>query len=144
RWLEEAGLPPPAMAMMLSHDQHQQLHVAGSYVYGALADLLQEIHGISDEVGYLRFIMTDRFLVTGRHHSLCAVEATKATIEAGSIRLPHCASLLELIIEHLADTIDSIADELETKLDEIEDQLAGRTIGAARRNLAGVRRSSVR
>ncbi len=144
RWLEEAGLPAPAVTMMLSHDEHQQLHVAGSHVYGTLADLLQELHGAGDEVGYLRFIMTDRFLVTGRHHSLCAVEATKAAIEAGSVRLTHCGSLLELIVEHLADTIDTISDDLETKLDAIEDQLAGRTIGPARRNLAGVRRASVR
>ena len=144
RWLERAGLPGPAVAMMLSDDQHQQLHVAGTHVYGTLADLIQEIGGVSDTVSYLRFIMTDRFLVTGRHHSLCAVESVKATIEAGNVRLPHCAALLELIVESLADTIDTIAEDFETKLDEIEDQLAGRSIAAARRNLAGVRRSSVR
>lgn len=144
QWLGAAGLPEPAVAMMLSHDPHQQLHVAGSYVYGALADLVQEIHGASDEVSYLRFLMTDRFLVTGRHHALCAVEAARTTILAGTVRLAHCASLLELIVEHLADTIDTFADDLAAKLDEIEDQLAVRSIGPARRNLAGVRRSSVR
>jgi zinc transporter len=130
--------------MMLSHDRHQQLHAAGSFVYGILADLVCEVHGISDELGYLRFIMTEQLLMTGRHHSLAAVEATRATIQSGATRLTHCASLLELIVEHLADGIDDIADDLAAKLDEIEDQLAVRSIGLARRNLAGVRRTSVR
>jgi zinc transporter len=144
RWLEKTGLPPASVAMMLSEDQHQQLHVASSCVYGTLADLVLEGQGIGKEVGYLRFIMTDRFLVTGRHHSLCAVESAKAILESGGVRLTNCAALLELIVEHLADTIDTVAEDLETKLDEIEDQLVDRSIGAARRNLAGVRRSSVR
>jgi zinc transporter len=144
QWLARAGLPQPAMAMMLSHDRHQQLHAAGSFVYGILADLVCEVHGISEELGYLRFIMTEQLLMTGRHHSLAAVEATRATIQSGATRLTHCASLLELIVEHLADGIDDIADDLAAKLDEIEDQLAVRSIGLARRNLAGVRRTSVR
>ena len=42
RWLERAGLPGPAVAMMLSDDQHQQLHVAGTHVYGAVMTALFE------------------------------------------------------------------------------------------------------
>ena len=144
QWLAEAGLPEPAVVAMLSHDHHQQLHAAGGVVYGILADLVREIHGAGDEVGYLHFIMTDRLLVTGRHRSLCAVEAARTTLEAGTTRLTHSASLLELIVEHVADGIDGVADGLTAGLDDIEDQLAGRSIGLARRNLAGVRRTSVR
>ncbi len=143
-WLAGAGLPEPATAMLLSHDEHQQIHVASDMVYGTLADLVSSVHGSSDEVGYLRFIMMDRLLLTARHHALCAVKSVKTTLEAGTVRLPHCASLVELIVEHVADGIDEIADEFETTLDEIEDQLAVGSIAPARRKLAGVRRTSVR
>ncbi|MBI2736953.1 MAG: hypothetical protein HYX38_10460 [Rhodospirillales bacterium] len=88
--------------------------------------------------------MTDRLLVTGRHHALTAVESARTTIASGATRVTHCASLLELIVEHVADGIDEISGKLETKLDDIEDQLAVRSIAAARRSLAGVRRTSVR
>ena len=144
QWLAAAGLPEPAVAMMLSHDRHQQLHVAGDFVYGILADLVREIHGAGDEVGFLRFMMTDRLLVSGRHHPLCAIELTRSALQSGEARPLHCASLLELIVEHVADGIDGVADDLAVTLDESEDQLAARSIGAARRNLATVRRSSVR
>lgn len=144
QWLKTLELPDPAVATMLSHDEHQQLHVAGGCVYGILADLVREIHGAGDEVGYLRFIMTDRLLLTGRHHSLCAIESARSAIQSEDVRLPHCGSLLELIVEHVAEGIDEVADDLAGKLDEIEDQLAVRSIGRARQNLASVRRTSVR
>jgi zinc transporter len=144
RWLATAGLPEPAVAMMLSHDRQQQLHVAGNFIYGIFTDLLLDINGTGDEVGYLHLLMTERLLVTGRRHALSAVESAKSAIETGTARLTHCASLLELIVEHMIDGVDGIADDLAAKLDGIEDQLALRSIGPARKNLAGVRRANVR
>ena len=144
QWLRSAALPGQAVETMLSRDRHQQLHAADRVVYGILADLVREIYGATEDVGYLHFIMTDRLLVTGRHHALTAVESARTTIASGATRVTHCASLLELIVEHVADGIDEIGGELETKLDDIEDQLVLRSIGAARRSLAGVRRTSVR
>lgn len=144
QWLKTLELPDPAVATMLSHDQHQQLHVVDGCVYGILADLVREIHGAGDEVGYLRFLMTDRLLLTGRHHALCCIESARSAIQGQDVRLPHCGSLLEMIVEHVADGIDEVADDLASKLDEIEDQLAVRSIDRARQNLATVRRSSVR
>jgi zinc transporter len=144
RWLEASGLPEPAVAAMLSRDKHQQLHAAGSYVYGVMADLVRDVHRASDEVDYLRFVMTERLLLTGRRHSLSSIEATRAAIECGAARPGHCAALFELIVEHVADGVDGIADELANKLDEVEDQVAADSITAARRNLTVVRRTSVR
>src|SRR5262245_17102710 len=60
RWLSEAGLPEAAVAMVLSRDRHQQLHSAGACIYGIFADLVRRIDGVSDEIGHLRFIMTER------------------------------------------------------------------------------------
>ena len=143
-WLEEVDLPAPAVASMLSHDEHQQLHASGGTVYGVVADLIRDVDTVSDEMAYLHFVMTNRMLLTGRRHALAAVQSTKSAIEAGSCRLTHCASLFELIIEHLADGIDDVDDQLADQLDEIEHHLAGRSIGPARKSLAEVRRTSVR
>jgi zinc transporter len=143
-WLAAADLPAQAVALMLSHDSHQQLHAAGAVLYGILVDLVRDIHGTSDDVDFLRFIMTEQMLVTGRRRSLSAVETAKDTLLAGDSRPKHCASLLEMIIEHVADGVETVADDLAAKLDEIEEQLAVKSIGPARRNLANVRRTSVR
>lgn len=145
-WLAAADLPAPAISLMLSHDSHQQLHATGTVVYGTLVDLVRDIDGKGDgdDVDFLRFIMTEQMLVTGRRRSLSALESAKDTLLAGGSRPRHCASLLELIVENVADGVETIADDLAVKLDEIEEQLAVKSIGPARRNLASVRRTSVR
>jgi zinc transporter len=144
QWLRAAGLPAPAVAMMLARDRHQQLHAMGSYIYGIFADMVRRIDGVSDETGHLRFVMTERMLVSGRHHALCAVESTRLAIEGNGRRLTGVASLLELIVEHVAEAIDRIADDLGTELDEIEDSLTRRNDAPERQKLAAVRRTSVR
>jgi zinc transporter len=143
-WLRSAGLPETAITTMLSRDRHQQLHATDAVIYGIFADLVRNLDGVSDEVGHLRFIMTERLLISGRHHALCAVEAARTTIESGTYRLPDSAGLLELIVDHVADGIDTIADGLETELDQIENDLAARTGVWARNTLSRLRRTSVR
>jgi hypothetical protein len=121
-WLRAAELPARALAMMLSRDRHQQLHANEDCIYGIFADFMTRIEGPGDEIGHLRFIMTERLLVSGRHHALCSVEWTRETIERGGRRLPHVAALLDLIVEHVGDAIDQLADKLATDLDRDREQ----------------------
>src|SRR5262245_34472368 len=127
QWIRAADLPEIAVATMLSRSQHQQLHATGSCIYGIFADLQRRIEGVCDEVGHLRFIMTERLLISGRHQPLSAVDSARTAIAAGEHRLPHVAALLELIVEHVAEAIDQLADNLLAELDHVEDCLAGRT-----------------
>jgi zinc transporter len=143
-WLKTVNLPAPAIALMLSRDRHQQLNAVDSLIYGIFADHVRGIDGVSDEVGYLRFLLIDRMLISGRHHALAAAESTRSAIETGACRLPHVASLLELIVEQVADGIDRMAGELEDELDRVEDALADRADVVERKKLASVRRTSVR
>jgi zinc transporter len=78
-WLASADLhlPVHARELLLSKDNFQQLHTADDCVYGVLSDLMRDITDATDETGYLRFAMTERVLVSGRHHALCAVDATR-------------------------------------------------------------------
>jgi zinc transporter len=143
-WVREAGLPTTAATLLLSHDTHQQLHVSDGCIHGVFADLAQHIEGCGEDTAHLRFVMTERLLVSGRHHALNSVESARATIERGERRLPHVAALLELIVEYAGDAIDRLADKLATEIDHIEDGLALRNHDAERPKLARVRRTSVR
>ena len=143
-WLSTVELPAGAVATMLSRDRHQQLHAKDSFIYGIFADLVRGIDKVTDEVGHLRFIMTDRMLISGRHRALASAESARIAIETGRCKLPHVAALLEMIVEHVADGIDTIADRLATDLDRIENILAERAAGFEQKTLSTVRRTSVR
>lgn len=143
-WLRAAELPARALAMMLSRDRHQQLHAIEACIYGIFADFVTRIEGPGDDIGHLRFIMTERLLVSGRHHALCSVEWTRETIERGGRRLPHVAALLELIVEHVGDAIDQLADKIATDLDEIENNLTLGRHNAERPKLTRVRQAGAK
>src|SRR5712671_1320900 len=124
QWLASADLQAPVQArsLLLSKDTYQQLHITDGSVYGVISDLLRDIAEVTEETGYLRFVMTERLLVSGRHHALCAVDATRRALEDGH-RIESVAALLEAIVENVADTMDRIADRIARSLDEIEEQV---------------------
>ena len=145
QWLAQAELhaPEQARGLLLSKDTYQQLHTSEDSVYGVISDLLRDIDDVTDETGYLRFVMSERLLISGRHHALCAVEATRRALEAG-LRIDSVAALLETIVENIADTMDNLADRLAVALDEIEEEvLAANTIDMLQR-LGRLRRTCVR
>ena len=82
QWLTPAnlGVPIPARTLLLSKDTYQQLHTVDDCVYGVISDLLRDVGEATEDTGYLRFIMTEQILISGRHQALCAVEK----IDAGS------------------------------------------------------------
>jgi zinc transporter len=113
QWLASAELqtPAPARGLLLSNDNYQQLHATDDSVYGVISDLMRDIAEATEETGYLRFIMTERFLISGRHHALCAVDATRRALEGGR-RIESVAALLETIVENVADAMDRISDRI--------------------------------
>jgi zinc transporter len=143
-WLGESGLPTPALSSMISRDRHQQLHTTPTCIYGVFADHKRGIDGVSEELAHLRFAMTERLLISGRHHALAAVESVRDVLTTGGARLSSAGALLELIVEHVADAIDRVTDDLATDLDHIEDCLARRADEFERQKLANVRRTTVR
>ena len=145
QWLTSAGLQAPAQAraLLLSKDTYQQLHTTDDSVYGVISDLLRDIAEATEETGYLRFVMTERLLVSGRHHALCAVDATRRALEDG-YRIESVAALLETIVENVADTMDRIADRIARSLDEIEEQVLSDDAVDLRQGLGRLRRTCVR
>jgi zinc transporter len=144
-WLRElAGLPTAAVNLMLGRDKHQQLHTTESCTYGVFADLLRDIGGTLDELSQLRFIMTERLLISARHRAVNSAEAARQAIERGECHLTHVAALLELIVQHAADGIDRLTDDLADELDTIEDQLSLNVTSHQRQQIGRVRRTSVK
>lgn len=144
-WLASAGLEMPAAArsLILSSDTYQQLHAGSDCIYGVISDLKRDVVQATEETGYLRFVMTEGALISGRHHALCAVDATRRALEDGR-RFESVAALFEAIIENVADTMDGIADRIAQSLDEIEEQVLSDDASDLRKNLGRLRRTCVR
>jgi zinc transporter len=143
-WLAAAQLPQLARELLLSHDNYQQLHVTDTCVYGVFSDLVRDIDAATEQTGFLRFAMTERLLISGRHQALCAVDATRRVLEGGH-RVETVAALLEKIIDEVADTIDRMADKIGTEIDDIEEKILANEIKSDMRGgLGRLRRTSVR
>ncbi|MET0967561.1 MAG: transporter [Tardiphaga sp.] len=145
QWLaaQQLRAPEQARALLLSKESYQQLHTAQDSIYGVISDLLRDIDEATDDTGYLRFVMTERLLISGRHHALCAVDATRRSLEQGH-RIESMAALLETIVENVADTMDGVADALARELDEIEEQVVSDNSRDMLQKLGRVRRTCVR
>ena len=143
-WLRQVDLPAAAVSLMLARDKHQQLHTTESCTYGVFADLLRDIGGAADELSQLRFIMTERLVISARHRAVNSAEAARQALERGECRVTHAAALLELIVQHAADGIDRLTDDLADELDTIEDQLSMNTSQKERQRIGRVRRTSVK
>jgi zinc transporter len=143
-WLADANVPLLARQLLLSNDNFQQLHVLDDCVYGVFSDLVRDIEAATEDTGFLRFAMTERLLISGRHQALCAADAARRVLEGG-YRVKHVAELLEKIVDEVADTMDRMADKVGTELDEVEEKiLAGEAQSDMRASLGRQRRTCLR
>jgi zinc transporter len=144
QWVADLPIPMLARQLLLSHDNYQQLHTTENSVYGVFADLVRDIDTPTEETGFLRFAMTERLLISGRHQALCAVDATRRVLEGGH-RVESVAALLEKIVDEVADTMDRMADKIGTEIDEIEERILASEIRPEMRGSLGrARRTCVR
>ena len=143
-WIASSHLPAPARTALLAADAFQQLHPTGECMYGVFADLIRHLDQSSKtQLGFLHFAMMEHLLVSGRHHPLTALEATRKEIEDGH-KLPNVTALLEMIIERVALAIEKAADALSTELDELEEALLTSIPDDHRQRLAKIRRAGLR
>ena len=74
-------LPPAARALILSGDDHVRLDVTDDVVIGVFADIRRTFDGTSEDVGLLRFALSDRVMISGRRSALNAVEETRRALD---------------------------------------------------------------
>jgi len=79
-------VPQPARALLVSADDHQQLHGSDVCLYGILADLVCGLSGATEEIGFLHFALTESVFISSRRHQLNAVETTRKELRRRASR----------------------------------------------------------
>ena len=83
-WLSSLSVvPQQARAVLLSADNHQVMMSGDDAIWGVFPDLIREFDKTTNVIGQLRFVMGERFLISGRRHALQSVESTRATLTIG-------------------------------------------------------------
>ena len=132
-----------AREMLLGPDEHLRLDILGQEMVGVVPDLQQEIAQATDAIARLRFVMTERILISVRRTPLHSVETTRRAIESGK-RFPTAVSFLDAVIDQFADAVGSMAERLGKELDSIEDRVMHSEPVDERQRVGRVRLQAVR
>ncbi|MEO8666879.1 MAG: CorA family divalent cation transporter [Bauldia sp.] len=142
-WLAASPIvPKTGLELFRSGDNTQRLSAGDDCLLGIFFDLVHGFDRGNDDFGHLRFVMTERVLITGRRRALNSVEAIRQAIEQGR-RFPTATDLVKAIIDELAAGIERIARELATEADAIEDSILGDLGLDERQRLGRVRMTTV-
>ena len=131
-------LPQPARAVLVSADEHQQLHESNVCIYGVLADLVCGLSGATEEIGFLHFALTESVFISSRRHQLNAIEATRKELRRG-LKVQTPAVLLEVIIGQMTESLDRFADGLANQLDHAEERTLADELNTDRKLVGTVR-----
>jgi zinc transporter len=137
------SLPVAARDLLISADEHQQINVSGICLYGVFADLVCDLDGLTEEIAFLHFALTDGLIVTTRRRPVSAVDVTRKIVRGGA-GFSSPAALLQMLIEQVVDSIDRYADDAAAKLDRIEEQILADEVDEGRQVLGRIRRTTVR
>ncbi|ANL39402.1 MULTISPECIES: transporter [Rhizobium] len=138
------GLTEDARSALITHDTHAAITVDEQMLYGTLVDCQRDFAQDTNNLGWLHFAMSDRFIITTRLQPLRSVERARALIEKnpGKFTLP--VDLFELLVIEFQRTLIAIVIELTEELNQIEDIVYDNAPRDERRRLAPVRRTVVR
>jgi|SRR5262245_38884319 len=128
---------------LFSSDDHQQLWMPDQQcLLGSLADTVRHLDGAASKVGYWRFIMNERIVVSGGRQALSALEVVRAAIQQGR-PMPEPANLLEAVLDQMMADLDAAMCGLSAAFDEIEDHVLADAIRDERKQLGRLRRRAV-
>jgi hypothetical protein len=143
-WIpQHAPLSELAREILLGPDEHLRLDVLGHEIVGVMPDLHQDIAQATDALVRLRFVMTERMLISARRMPAHSVEINGRAIESGK-RFPSAVSLLDAVIDQFADAIGHMAERLGSELDSIEDYVMHDELSDQRLRIGRVRLQAVR
>ena len=143
-WLaQNAPLTELARETLLGADEHMRLDVLGHEIVGVVPDLQQEFSQTGQSLVRVRFVMTERLLISARRTPAHSVEHNRRAIESGK-RFPTAMSMLDAIVDQFADAVGHIAERLGNELDGIEDNLVHEEPDDHRPRIGRVRSQAVR
>ena len=80
---ERPELTRQSQEVLTTRDEHAYLRDDGSCLTGMVADLVRNVQGSTEEIGYLHFALSDRLLITSRRRPLQGADATRSAAENG-------------------------------------------------------------
>lgn len=142
-WIGELDLPEAARETLLSREMHQRLDHSASLAWGVSHDLIREVGDKSEDVGALRWIIGDDFILTGRRDALHATRMTADALNRGeSVSSP--SALLEQIIAYIIDDITDAVIRLLDETDTVEDDILIDKLHDGPQRVGAMRRTAVR
>ncbi|MBP2447128.1 hypothetical protein JOH51_004567 [Rhizobium leguminosarum] len=138
------GLTEDAKSALTTRDTHATITVDEQMLYGTLVDCQRDFDQDTNNLGWLHFAMSDRFIITTRLQPLRSVERARALIEKNPGKFSRPVDLFELLVIEFQRTLIAIVMELTEELNLIEDFVYDNAPRDERRRLAPVRRTVVR
>jgi zinc transporter len=143
-WIaKRAPLSEHARKALLGSDDHLHLDVIGREIIGALPDLHRELTKAGEDLGRLRFVLTERMLISVRRTPLHGVEATRRAVESGR-RFAEAIGLIDAIMDQFTDAVSELMQRYGEELDQVEHHLTRDELGEERQRLARIRLRTVR
>jgi zinc transporter len=143
-WLtRHAPVSEAAREVLTGVDDHLRLDIAGGEFVGVMPDLHQSFAHPTEDLVRLRFVMTDRLLVTARRQPVHALDLTRRSIEAGRT-FPTPFSFVDTVIDQFVDAIGKLTATIGDDLDEVEGRLLREDLGDERQRLGRIRLQSAR
>ena len=143
-WIaQHAPVSELAREVLGGADTHLRLDILGSEIVGVLPDLHQELGGRGEELVRLRFVMTERMLITARQRPLHSVDSNRRAIDSGK-RFPSAVSFFDAVIDEFADAVGRLAEKLGKELDGIEENVMHDEPADHRPRIGRVRLQAVR
>ena len=142
-WITEQGLPDAAQEAFLSHEPHQRLDHSANLAWGVSHDLIRDIADKSEDVGALRWIIGEHFLLTGRREALHSIRMTAEALDRGEPAASP-AGLFEQIIEYIIDDVTDAVVRLVDETDSVEDHILLDRLHDGPQRVGSVRRTAVR
>jgi zinc transporter len=143
-WIaQHAPVSELAREVLAGPDQHVRLDILGQEIVGVVPDLHQDFAKPGEDLVRLRFVMTERMLITARQKPVHSVENTRRALESGK-RFPSAVSFLDAMIDQFADAVGRMAETLGTELDNVEDHVMHDEPVDERHRISRVRMQSVR
>jgi zinc transporter len=143
-WIaQKAPVSELARELLAGPDQHVRLDILGDEIVGVVPDLHQDFAKPGEDLVRLRFVMTERMLITARQKPVHSLENTRRALESGK-RFPTAISFLDAVIDQFADAVGRMAETLGAELDSVEEHVMHDEPADERHKISRVRMQSVR
>lgn len=143
-WIaQRAPVSEFARDVLAGPDRYLRLDIVGNEIVGVLPDLQQEFAQPGEDFVRLRFVMTERMVITARQRPAHSIERNRRAIESGKL-FPTTISFLDAVVDQFADAIGRMAEKIGDELDRAEDRVMREDPGDERQGIGAVRLQAAR